>query len=491
MTVPAAGYTNAAEAAADGVIHYWPMGESSGTAVADPISTTLDGVVSGDVGDATIVAGKFTYARKLDGVDDLITLGAGGGSTTETAMTFAGWVYVPASIPAYGQFLDLNNLEGLGAGTGLSLAVKADGTVQAAYDANANAKFSTTSTVTTSAWNFITITLDTVLDEYIIRIDTVVGATNTYGVASIATDANAGFIGSWGSAGSDDYFDAMCEFALWNRVLTTSEITTLYGLTNPLISAWVSVTESLSASTASTAGLHFLIEQSLNMIETNDPGWRPGGVVIEALTLGATPVGAFVLGSIISEAVNIPDTATPNQVLGILLSESVSFTTTFAINGETYTGIVVNTENFARSSYSGFDFNSLGSFNGSSFGAKDDGIYELVGDDDAGTDIAAHITTGITDFGSSEEKRLMRAYLGLRNDGPIVLKTVVTDPSDGQRREYWYELTDTSAGIRQTRMKVGRGLKANYWQFELANKEGADFELDLLELVPIILTRKI
>jgi hypothetical protein len=40
-------------------------------------------------------------------------------------------------------------------------------------------------------------------------------------------------------------------------------------------------------------------------------------------------------------------------------------------------------------------------------------------------------------------------------------------------------------------VEVGQGLRSRYWQFELTNVDGGDFELDVLELYPLFLGRRV
>lgn len=200
-------------------------------------------------------------------------------------------------------------------------------------------------------------------------------------------------------------------------------------------------------------------------------------------------VGAFVLV--------VPETATLNSLpvsgarLNLMIAESIFSVSELTLNGETYTGWVLDSAALAPTEYRGFDFNSMTTFNGVNYAAKEDGIYKLEGETDNGAAIAAAITLGQDDFGTSYQKKVERAYLGLRNDGSMVLKAILLDAATQLKTEYWYELTSISATIRKERIKLPRGLKAHYWQFELINANGADFELDTLEVYPLILTRRV
>jgi hypothetical protein len=149
-------------------------------------------------------------------------------------------------------------------------------------------------------------------------------------------------------------------------------------------------------------------------------------------------------------------------------------------------GWVLNTESSGVTQYDQYPFNSLTRFGNRYLGAGAMGICELSGDTDNGQLIAAKLKTGVTDFDSPMRKRVDRAYLGITAEGDILLK-VTTDKGveDG------YQCTPRVGDIHTERVKLGKGVKSRYWQFELSNSEGANFELESLEWVPIILSRRL
>jgi len=64
--------------------------------------------------------------------------------------------------------------------------------------------------------------------------------------------------------------------------------------------------------------------------------------------------------------------------------------------------------------------------------------------------------------------------------------------SGGELREHWFTATERTANApREQVIQLGRGIRSRYWQFELANKDGADFEIDKLELYPVYLNRRV
>jgi len=147
----------------------------------------------------------------------------------------------------------------------------------------------------------------------------------------------------------------------------------------------------------------------------------------------------------------------------------------------------MNSENFAVTNYDNYNFNSFCEFNGQYYGASSDGVYLLEGPRDGTTTyINSLIRTGRLDFETSNLKNIPQAYLGFTGDGDIVLK--VTSDAD---IETWYTLTSSEAGLHTDRVTLAKGQIGRYWQFELVTQNNTELELDTLELIPIILKRKV
>lgn len=155
-------------------------------------------------------------------------------------------------------------------------------------------------------------------------------------------------------------------------------------------------------------------------------------------------------------------------------------------------GWVMNTEGANPiSEYDNYTFNSMTFFKGVTYGTSDDGVYTLDGDDDAGTNITGELASMLLDFGTSRMKRIRSAYLGYTSTNELVMK--VRSVSQGQLSEHWYKATQnvTADAPEGSYMPVGQGLKSRYWQFELTNIDGGDFEIDQIELHPLILNRRV
>lgn len=147
----------------------------------------------------------------------------------------------------------------------------------------------------------------------------------------------------------------------------------------------------------------------------------------------------------------------------------------------------LNVENLALTTYTNYGFNSLTRFNGVYLGATDAGIFALTGADDAGTAIDAVARVGVSDFGTALIKRIARAYVGYKADGELELR-VTTEEAQTRR----YRLASSGkTGLHGGRVKIGMGVEARYWQFEIANVAGADFTLNCIEVTPTRMGRRV
>jgi hypothetical protein len=176
---------------------------------------------------------------------------------------------------------------------------------------------------------------------------------------------------------------------------------------------------------------------------------------------------------------------TPKAILHAALSTGVVALANLDILDGLYTGWVCNLDNGAHSMYQGFNFNSFAALNGAYYAARSDGLYLLGGTSDNGAQITPVIRTGADNHDSAQQKRIPVAYLGIRANGTVMLKTI----TDGNINTY--NLTAANATIAEARVKPGQGLRANYWQFEVANVSSADFELESVQVFPVILQRRV
>lgn len=177
---------------------------------------------------------------------------------------------------------------------------------------------------------------------------------------------------------------------------------------------------------------------------------------------------------------------TANLSIPMLVLQATGYETVVAPGANAAT-VVMHTETQAVTRYNNYPFNSFARFNGVYLGAKDDGIFALTGADDAGVLIQAAARVGITDFSTSHLKRVDRAYVGYKTNGNMILRVTTEDKSVRDYRLNYMGLS----GSHSNMVKFGRGMEARYWQFEIRNENGADFELDAIEMQPFILKRRL
>lgn len=172
------------------------------------------------------------------------------------------------------------------------------------------------------------------------------------------------------------------------------------------------------------------------------------------------------------------------------LRDTLDFSVGFVFDDVPYLGLSLNAATRALTSYSNVPFDSLASFRGRIYATGDGGLYRLGGDTDAGAPIVWRLRTGMTRLGTGRNKALDAVYLGYTGTGRVALKCIVVEPS-GRKIAHWYELTPTAGSPHAGRLQVGRGLRSVYWGFELTNVDAGEIELDVVELHPVVLERRL
>ncbi len=145
----------------------------------------------------------------------------------------------------------------------------------------------------------------------------------------------------------------------------------------------------------------------------------------------------------------------------------------------------MNAETGGFTRYEGFDFNSYAKIGGAYFGCKEDGIYQLDGQTDAGAPIRSMVSFGKQGFGTSALKRITNAYVGVSGEGRLFLKVM------GEGQEYTYAARSYDEALQVQRFDTGKGLRVNWLEFELYNADGEDFELASVEFAMVPTSRRI
>lgn len=238
-------------------------------------------------------------------------------------------------------------------------------------------------------------------------------------------------------------------------------------------------------------GLAFIEDMvdSMTMTDANDRFMEGGVNVADTATLSDTIdfvreaiPDVLVDAATLTDVLSVQAEFTQDVVDVITMNEVLDF------QGQVYDAWVMNAETGAMSRYSWLPFTSLTEFNGRYFGTTTEGLYELTGDTDDGAAINAFVLSGVDELGSNNDKRILRAYVALKTSGEVLLKAITAENVVNIYR--LSPATGTSNAMSHHRLPLGKGLHAVYWQFALENIDGADFELDVVKILPVVLQRR-
>ena len=137
--------------------------------------------------------------------------------------------------------------------------------------------------------------------------------------------------------------------------------------------------------------------------------------------------------------------------------------------------------------YTQMPFSGMVRWQGNWYGWGPSGLYLIGGDTDEGEPIPWAWNTGITNFGSRQMKVVRETFLHGRL-GPTATASV----SIGEDADVTYAaVIERGRNAQAHRIKYGKGLKAEYWSFGLADVTGSAMEVDSMQHEPQPLSRKI
>ena len=265
----------------------------------------------------------------------------------------------------------------------------------------------------------------------------------------------------------------MADLSTYVLSLTILEYMGFTELVQGIKSFAVSTSDTLDLVDLPDSALSLLISETLSVVDANS--------VITTFVnsiqsdLGLTDVSSLLrtIGTGVTESLVLTETISNKGTLYSAIYDTLAMDVTVELNGDIYECYVLNTPKFYPSMYSGFEFNSFCVFENRAFGANDTGIFELTGSTDNGATIHSGAILSGTDFGSPNQKRFRKGYLGISGSNPVM----VFETDDGKRQTY---AVDTNGKIT-----VSHELKGKSWVLSVA-----DFDtLDSIKLIPIILTK--
>lgn len=229
--------------------------------------------------------------------------------------------------------------------------------------------------------------------------------------------------------------------------------------------------------------------EALHAADASRAGWALSWLDTVAAEL--VPSGTLIVFADAQEEVAAQSATSQRLTRFARAQDRVEGLMIFKLGQELLQGWAVNLEGaLPVSEYRNWDFNSFAKIGDRYFAAGDGGLYALGAEHDDGEPISARVLTMMTDFDTPAQKRVVSAYMGYTASGELVFKVRSVD--DGVLTEHWYAAQDTQAvSPRENMVRLGRGMKSRYWQFEIENVDGADFEVDQLELHPVRLRRRV
>lgn len=220
-------------------------------------------------------------------------------------------------------------------------------------------------------------------------------------------------------------------------------------------------------------------ESLLNSVYMNN-------VIEEIINVSESNPIYIKLFAVSSDDFEMLDSNIANCILNTSVSDDFILTSIkITSNNSVYSGWVLNPENFAVSTYSNYNFNSLIEWDGEYYGLNSSGIWKLDGTLDDSSYIQAKIVTAAFDFDTSNQKTVPEMYLGYTANGNLVLKVSKDDDVT-----VYFELSTTNDGLSTGTIKLSKGMVGRYFQYELISKNSTDFGIDTIEFYPVVFGRK-
>lgn len=228
-----------------------------------------------------------------------------------------------------------------------------------------------------------------------------------------------------------------------------------------------------------TDGIQLGDSQAINYYAT--------AVAADALVLSELWGNSLLIALEVDEEIVLDDAEILNMIYaGDPLLDTVRLTAGWVTPDGNFTAWAINTRNNYVTEYRNWSFNSFVKSGHKYLGASSEGLFELNGADDAGSDIPALLQGGLMDLGDGKFTAFKAAYLGMRikDDARDVLLKLVT----GDGVEYVYAVKPND--MRSKRVDMGKGLRSRYFSWALVTA-AADFDLDNIQFLPLISNRRI
>lgn len=225
------------------------------------------------------------------------------------------------------------------------------------------------------------------------------------------------------------------------------------------------------------------IAESMQLVDLMVGSALKPGAVTEAVGISPELGARMVLRVDADEDLEITDAELIKMIFDGAIVEGLEIAAAYLGPSGSITTWVMNTRTAAVTEYTNYTFNSFARMGNKYLGATKDGLYELTGDDDAGSSIIADLKSGLAQFAGVRLASFKAAYIAARGGGSYVLRIFT---GDGDR----YDYAVTADNMKTARIDMGKGIRARYFAFELVSV-GQDFDLESLEFVPLVAKRRV
>lgn len=245
----------------------------------------------------------------------------------------------------------------------------------------------------------------------------------------------------------------------------------------------LSVTERLSLVEAIARFVGAGIVEGIQVIESlTGIALKPSSIA-DGIGVNDVMAPQLLFNATIADGIEVTDDQLMQMIFSGAIIEGIALTAAYLGPNGSITTWAMNTRTGAVTEYTNYAFNSFARLGNIYLGATKDGLYELTGDDDIGTDIIADLKSGMAQFAGAHLTSFKAAYIAARGGGSFVLRIYT---GDGNR----YDYAVTADSMKTARVDMGKGLRARYFAFELISS-GQDFDLESLEFVPLVAKRRV
>jgi hypothetical protein len=225
------------------------------------------------------------------------------------------------------------------------------------------------------------------------------------------------------------------------------------------------------------------VSETVGLLGAMSPAWAFAKTVSDGVGIAPLTSPQMLLRVTAADGIGIE----PEQLLSAIyagtLADGIEVVAGYVAPNGSFTTWAINTNKGFVTQYDNFVFNSFAPMGRKYLAASSTGLYELNGDDDAGTDIIARIKSGNLQIGGAQLTSFKGAYLGVRGSGDFVLKLTT---GDGKTHTYGV----TVESLKTAKINIGKGVRTRYFAFELIST-GQDFDLESIEFLPIVASRRV